>query len=257
MIAEELIQTTNEDLLQEFVQTRDPEIKRELVLRYKNMVRIVAIQMRGVYASFAEIDDIINEGIIALMGALEKFDPSKNVKFESYASLRIRGSIVDLARKQDWVPRSIRKMAKNIDEAESRLYLRLDRAPTEHEIADYLGLELDKYRKTLGETAMYNVLSLDAMIDGMHGECMASQIMDTCEESPSQNLQKKELNKMVQKGIGNLREKEQLVVSLYYRKDLNMKEIAKVIGVSEPRVSQIHANAIRKLRCFMENYRNV
>lgn len=254
MMAEGLVQKSNEDLLQEFLKTRDHETKRELVLRYRNMVRIVAMQMRGVYASFADIDDIINEGIIALMAALEKYDPSKNVKFESYASLRIRGAIVDLARKQDWVPRGVRKMAKNIDEAENRLHFNLGRSPSEKEIADYLGLDLDKYRKCLSETGMYNVLSLDALIDGMHGESIASQMLGDCEESPSQELQKKELKKMIQEGIERLKDNEQLVISLYYRKELNMKEIAKVIGVSEPRVSQIHANAIRKLRHFMGGY---
>lgn len=254
MMAEGLTQKSNEDLLHEFLETRDSDLKRELVLRHRNMVRMVAMQMRGVYASFADIDDIINEGIIALMGALEKYDPSKNVKFESYASLRIRGTIIDLARKQDWVPRSVRKMAKKMDEAESVLYLSLGRFPTEKEIADHLGLNLDKYRKILGETGMYNVLSLDALVDGMNGEAVSSHIVGSFDESPGEKLQKKELKKLLQDGIEKLKENEQLVLSLYYRKELNMKEIAKVIGVSEPRVSQIHANAIRKLRCFIKGY---
>ncbi|WP_245157134.1 sigma-70 family RNA polymerase sigma factor [Anaerovorax sp. IOR16] len=254
MMAEGLTQKSNEDLLHEFLETRDSDLKRELVLRHRNMVRMVAMQMRGVYVSFADIDDIINEGIIALMGALEKYDPSKNVKFESYASLRIRGTIIDLARKQDWVPRSVRKMAKKMDEAESVLYLSLGRFPTEKEIADHLGLNLDKYRKILGETGMYNVLSLDALVDGMNGEAVSSHIVGSFDESPGEKLQKKELKKLLQDGIEKLKENEQLVLSLYYRKELNMKEIAKVIGVSEPRVSQIHANAIRKLRCFIKGY---
>ncbi len=254
MVEEGLIQKNNEELLQEFLRTRDGVLKRELVLRHKNMVRMVAMQMRGVYASFAEIDDIINEGIIALMGALEKYDPSKNVKFESYASLRIRGTIVDLARKQDWVPRSIRKMAKKMDEAESTLYLSLGRSANEQELADYLGVSLEKYRKVLGETGMYNILSLDALVDGMNGEAVSCQVAATQEEAPGETLQKKELSKLLQDGIAELKEKEQLVLSLYYRKELNMKEIAKVIGISEPRVSQIHSNAIRKLRHFIKNY---
>jgi len=254
MVAEGLTQKSNEELLNEFINTRDSELKRELVLRHRNMVRIVAMQMRGVYASFAEIDDIINEGIIALMGALERYDPSKNVKFESYASLRIRGTIVDLARKQDWVPRSVRKMAKKIDEAESALYISLGRSANEQEIAAYLGLNLEKYRKILGETGMYNILSLDALVDGVNGEAVSSQIVSGSDDAPGEKLQKKELKKLLQDGIVELKENEQLVLSLYYRKELSMKEIAKVIGVSEPRVSQIHANAIRKLRHFIKGY---
>lgn len=245
----------NEELLADYLKTRDNAMKQALVLRYRNMVKTVALQMRGVYASFTELDDVINEGIIALMQAIERFDPSKNVKFESYASLRIRGTIVDLARRQDWIPRSVRKMGKAIDFAEGELRIKLGRAPSEQEMADHLGLDLDKYRKAVGETGMYNVLSLDAIIDEMHGETVVTQCGSASEEeAPGQAMQAAELKKFMEEGIEALRDKEKLVISLYYRKELSMKEIAKVIGVSEPRVSQIHANAIRKLRVQMSDY---
>lgn len=243
---------TNEELLAEFIETRDRAVKQELILRYSYIVKTIAMQMRGVYISFAEMDDVVNEGLIALMGALEKFDPSKNVKFVSYASLRVRGAIVDFARKQDWTPRSVRKMAKEIDSAAGELHIELGRSPTEHEVAARMGIEIDKYRKALGDTSLYNLLSLDALLDESQGggDIADENYMD----EPAQRLQNAELYTVLKNAIMELKPKEQLVISLYYRKELNMKEIAKVLEVSEPRVSQIQANAIRNLRKALEKY---
>lgn len=248
---------TNEELLDEFVETRDPGLKRELVLRYSYIVKSVAMQMRGVYASFAEVDDIINEGIIALMSALDKFDPHRNVKFNSYASLRIRGAVIDLARKQDWVPRSVRRFAKDVDEASNALYASLGRVPTEEEIAAHMNMPIEKYQKLLGKTGFFNLLSLDALIDESQFSGTAANGVPTesnLDVLPAENFGRKELYGALKDAVLKLRPKEQLVISLYYRKELNMKEIAKVLGVSEPRVSQIQAVALRKLRKSFEIY---
>ena len=253
MLAKEYEVKTNDELLAEFLKTRDHSIKQELVLRYGYLVKTIASQLRGVYINFAEMDDIVNEGIIALMGAIEKFDESRNVKFVSYASLRIRGSIIDFARKQDWAPRSVRKMAKEIDSATGELYVELGRAPTEGEVAGKMGLGIEKYRKALGDTSLYNMLSLDALLEESQGG--PGDLMDAGDEDePAQRLQNVELYQMLRDAIQTLKPKEQLVISLYYRKELNMKEIAKVLDVSEPRVSQIQSNAIRHLRKSMERY---
>lgn len=248
---------TNEELLEEFVDTRDPGLKRELVLRYSYIVKSVAMQMRGVYASFAEVDDIINEGIIALMSALDKFDPHRNVKFNSYASLRIRGAVIDLARKQDWVPRSVRRFAKDVDEASNALYASLGRVPTEEEIAAHMNMPIEKYQKLLGKTGFFNLLSLDALIDESQFSGSVSNGVpaeSNLDLLPAENFSRKELYGTLKDAVLQLRPKEQLVISLYYRKELNMKEIAKVLGVSEPRVSQIQAGALRKLRKSFELY---
>ncbi|MCL1809350.1 MAG: FliA/WhiG family RNA polymerase sigma factor [Clostridiales bacterium] len=243
---------TNEELLSEFLETRSHGLKQELALRYSYIVKTIAMQMRGVYISFADMDDIVNEGVIALMGAIEKFDPSRNVKFVSYASLRVRGAIIDFARKQDWAPRSVRKMAKEIDSAAGELHIELGRSPTEHEVAAKMGLEIDKYRKALGDTSLYNLLSLDALLDESQG---GGDIADESYiDEPAQRLQNAELYAVLKNAVSELKPKEQLVISLYYRKELNMKEIAKVLEVSEPRVSQIQANAIRSLRKSLEKY---
>ena len=243
---------TTEELLSEFLETRQQSIKHELVLRYSYIVKTIAMQMRGIYISFAEMDDIVNEGIIALMGAIEKFDTSRNVKFASYASLRIRGAIIDFARKQDWAPRSVRKMAKEIDNATGELHIELGRSPTEHEVASKIGLGIDKYRKALGDTSLYNLISLDALLDESQGGGDVADEKAT--DDPSQKLQNAELYSVLKDALQTLKPKEQLVISLYYRKELSMKEIAKVLEVSEPRVSQIQASAIRHLRKALEKY---
>jgi len=243
---------TSEELLAEFLETREQSVKHELILRYSYIVKTIAMQMRGVYISFAEIDDIVNEGIIALMGAIEKFDSEKNVKFVSYASLRIRGAIIDFARKQDWAPRSVRKMAKEIDNAIGELNIDLGRSPMEHEVAAKMGLEIDKYRKALCDTSLYNIMSLDALLDESqgNGDIASESLLD----DPAHQLQNAELNNVLKEAIRSLKPKEQLVISLYYRKELSMKEIAKILEVSEPRVSQIQTNAIRQLRKALEKY---
>ncbi len=244
---------TNEELLNEYLATKDGQVKQEIVLRYCHMVKTVAMQMRGVYVSFADIDDMINEGIIALMGAVEKFDPSKNVKFESYASLRIRGTIIDIARKQDWVPRNVRKAGKAIDNATTELFSKLGRYPTEQEIADHLGMALDKYLKLLGETNLYNVLSLDSLLDSMQSNVQINSLTEDDEQLlPGLGLESNETKEMLKDAVLSLKENEQKVISLYYRKELSMKEIAKVLEISEPRVSQIHASALAKMRAYME-----
>ncbi|MCR4601854.1 MAG: FliA/WhiG family RNA polymerase sigma factor [Clostridia bacterium] len=247
---------TNEALLAAYKESGDGAMKQELVIRYSYLVKAVAMQMRGAYISFAEIDDIVNEGIIALMGAIEKFDPSRNVKLETYASLRIKGTIVDIARKQDWTPRNVRKKAKDIDKATMELYEQNGKMPSNQEVADYMGMTMDKYYKAIGETNLYNVVSLDSMVTDFQDSFNAMPVSGCVdpEESPSEALQKKEMKDVLKNAITSLSKREQLIISLYYRKELSMKEIARVLEVSEPRISQLHSTAIKKLRLSMESY---
>lgn len=247
---------TVEDLFKLYRETGDIYIKQEIVMRYSGIVKTIAIQLRGVYVSFTDMDDIINEGIITLMQAVDKFDPEKNVKFESYASLRIRGAIVDLARKQDWVPRNVRKLGKAIEQTFSELYFQLGRYPTDEEVAEHLGITVEKYYKALGETNLFNILSLDALVDGIQEEGQNEKFLKdhNSESMPSLSLEQKELETILKNSVDSLKENEQMVVSLYYRRELSMKEIAKVMGISEPRVSQLHSAALKKLRVNLESY---
>ncbi|MEF9941535.1 MAG: FliA/WhiG family RNA polymerase sigma factor [Lachnospiraceae bacterium] len=244
---------TNEELLIEYKNNHDLAIKQELVMRYVYVVKSISLQMRNVYVSFTQLDDIINEGVLVIMNAIDKFDLDKNVKFETYISKRIRGMIIDLARKQDWVPRSVRKSAKDIDNATMQLYNELGRFPSSQEIADYLEIDVDKYQDTLGKTTLFNVLSLDIVIEEASETRKPIQpVSQNMSEQPEQHMLDEEMKSIIASGIGLLKEKEQTVISLYYVDELNMKDIAKVMQVSEPRISQIHANAIRKLKLYMQ-----
>lgn len=243
---------TNDELFLEYKETGDQRIKQELVLRYIYIVKNIAVQMKGVYASFAQMDDIINESVIVLMNSIEKFAPNMNVKFETYISKRLRGLIIDMARKQDWIPRNVRKNARMIDDATNELFNRLGRFPSDEEMAEYLGVSLEKYQsKLLSKTNLYNLISLDAVFDGQGGQAGVQNIADDG-DTPEQLLEKKEMEEILKQGIGTLRPNEQMVLSLHYRKELNMKEIASVMNLSESRISQIHTNALRKLRIYMQ-----
>jgi len=243
------------DLLVLYKETDLQELKWPLVLRYEWLVRTIALQIFGVYSSFAQLDDIINEGVITLMSAVDKFDLEKGIKFETYVSKRIRGMIIDLARQQDWLPRSVRKRSREIDQTVTELHYSLGRYPTDFEICRKLGISITKYRADLLNIDLCNIMSLESLFENR--DLMNSGIPlpagDTTTQ-PEQNLQDAEFHEKLVEGVRSLRENEQLVLSLYYQKELTMREIAVVMEISEPRISQIHSKAIQKLRHFLEQY---
>lgn len=245
------------ELLALYKQTGDEELKWPLVLRYEGLIKSAALQIRGVYSSFAQVDDIVSEGILTLLSSLDKFDPDKGIKFETYVAKRIRGMVIDLARKQDWLPRNIRQRAKEIDTAVSHLANELGRFPTDHEVADHLGIPADKYQKEAARVALSNTLSLDALMDARDIEGYRFEVStEDPTVQPETVLEDQELQETLAAGIAALQKNEQIVLSLYYEKNLHMKEIAQIMGVSEPRISQIHSRAIQKLREHMGTYMN-
>ena len=251
----EIEEMDTQDLLRLYKETGDESLKWPLVLRYEGLIKSAAMQIRGVYSSFAQIDDIINEGIITLLGAIDKFDPDKGVKFETYVSKRIRGMVIDLARKQDWIPRNIRKRAKEIDAASAELATALGRTPTDGEIARHLGITQERYQKDAANIALSNVLSLDVLMDTREAAGYPMEVPSSDAQSqPELVLQEREMQRALAQGIASLRENEQIVLSLYYERNLHLKEIAQVMELSEPRISQIHTRAIQKLRNYMESY---
>jgi RNA polymerase sigma factor for flagellar operon FliA len=246
-----------EELLIAYKTTGDQNLKWPLVMRYEKLIKSVALQIRGVYSSFAQVDDIVDEGIITLLSAIDKYDPDKGVKFETYVAKRIRGMVVDLARKQDWLPRNIRQRAKEIDRATSALANSLGRFPTEEEVAEYLHIPLERYQRDAASASLSNVLSLDALMDAKNFDGYRLEIpAEDTDGQPESAFQEQELQTALAQGIQKLRKNERVVLSLYYEKNLPMKEIAQVMDVSKPRVSQIHARAIQKLRTYMESYLN-
>ncbi len=254
---EEIEAMSTADLLAAYKRTGDEELKWPLVLRYEGLIKSAALQIRGVYSSFAQVDDIVSEGILTLLSAIDKFDPDKGIKFETYVSKRIRGMVIDLARKQDWLPRNIRQRAKEIDAAVSSLANELGRFPTDHEVASHLGIPTDKYQKEAARVALSNTLSLDALMDARDMEGYRFEVSSEDPKiQPETVLEDQELQQTLAQGIASLQKNEQIVLSLYYEKNLHMKEIAQVMGVSEPRISQIHSRAIQKLREFMGSYMN-
>nr|WP_325186439.1 FliA/WhiG family RNA polymerase sigma factor [uncultured Oscillibacter sp.] len=245
-----------QELLRLYKETGDEMLKWPLVLRYEGLIKSAAMQIRGVYSSFAQIDDIINEGILTLLWAIDKYDPDKGVKFETYVSKRIRGMVIDLARKQDWMPRNVRQRAREIDLAASELSSELGRYPTDGEIAQRLGVSPERYQKDAANVALSNILSLDMLMDTREDGYQLEIASGDSQSQPETALQEREMQRALAAGIATLRKNEQIVLSLYYEKNLHLKEIAQVMELSEPRISQIHTRAIQKLRSYMEAYMN-
>ena len=220
-ITQDFSHMTNEELLDEYMHNRSREIKEELTLRYIPLVRQIAKQMWNVYSNFSQIDDIINEGVFVIMTALDRYEVDKNVKFESYVV--------------------------------KRLYECLERPPTDEEIAGELGITLKHYYEQQQRIALFNVISLDLIMDETADKKWKDSVPVVGEESdPELQSLRNEKKDCLRRGIEALVENERLVISLYYEQELSIKEIAGVLGVSKPRISQIHINALKKLKTYME-----
>ena len=247
---EKLRDKTNEELLAMYQESGELVIKQELVMRYLYIVKTIASQMRGVYAGSLQMEDIINEGVIAIMKGIDRYDPERDNKFETFISRRIRGMIIDLVRKNDWMPRDFRKQIRLMEEA--RVALGGD--PTDEEIAASLGMDVKKYRKFQRMSVIMNVLSLDMLVDDEEEHQALKLSSKDTSSQPEKAFLREESRKLLAEAVKGLKEKEQMVISLYYVEELNMGQIAGIMGVSEPRISQIHSSAIKKLKEQMSHY---
>ncbi len=243
----------NEALLILYKETGDQNLKWELVLRYTDFVKKIAVQTVGLYSSFAQLDDIVNEGVLVLLQAVDRFEIDKQVKFETYISKRLRGMIIDLARKQDWLPRKVRQKVSQINKAVDAISSDLGRMPTNEEVAKQMGLEKEEYEKMISDTAVTHMLSLEVLLD-TYGSASGRILSNTDNgpDLPDTILEEKQLHNLLKDSIKSLKENEQMVLSLYYERELTMKEIAEVMNISAPRVSQIHSRAIQNLRYDMQ-----
>ena len=245
---------SNEELLDMYRKEGKLEVKQALVLRYLYIVKTIAFQMQNIYSGSLQMEDIINEGVIAIMKGIDRYDPERDNKFETFISRRIRGMIIDLVRKNDWMPRDFRKQVKAMETVQNTLSRNLGRPPSDEEVAAAMEMDLKKYRKFQRMSTMMNVLSLD-MITDEEGEHQSMQLSSSDADSqPERAFLEEESRKILAEAVNSLKEKEKLVVSLYYVEELNMGQIAQVLGVSEPRISQIHSSAIRKLKAYMNTY---
>lgn len=232
---------------------RETAVRDELIRQYSYLVRCIAIKVVGRYQYFNYMDDIVSEGLIALMDAVQKFDVSKNVKFETYASIRIRGAMIDYIRKQDCFPRRLKKMARVINEADEVLNQRFGRSPTDAELARYLKVDVDEYEKMLAETCSMNMLSFEEIVYEKGTEDLKLHLSDSI-AGPEQAMAEKELKDILAENIDRLDEKEKIVISLYYKEQLKIREISGILGISDSRVSQIHSSALKKLKKSIGKY---
>ncbi len=233
----------------------DPEIRRRLLGLYLPLVRSVAGRMAMGFPRSVDIQDLINTGVLGLSEAFKKFDPERGVKFETYAVPRIRGAILDELRALDWVPRSTRAKARNIDRATVSLENDHGRPPTEEELAKRLECTHGELLAAMGDVSNATILSLDEVI--FHDEenrqvPRIESVEDKSEPSALKTALKAEMHSYLKVAISNLTEQEKLVIALYYFEELTLKEIGVVMTISESRVSQIHTKAVGKLRGLIQ-----
>ena len=245
---------TNEELFVLYQESRDQGIKQELTLRYLYLAKSVAIQMNNLYSDFMQMEDIIHEGVIAIMKGIDRYNPERDSKFETFISRRIRGTVIDLIRQNNWIPRNYHTNRQSIENARQYLYEKQGHIPSDEEIAGYLRMNLRKFQRIQRMSTMMNVLSLDMITRGDENGQAVQVPSDDIEGQPEDIFFKGETVKTLVEAVEKLKEKEKLVISLYYVEELSMTQVAQVLNVSEPRISQIHSEAIRKLKAYMKSH---
>jgi len=243
---------TTEEIWVKYKETNNINEKKELIERYLPLVKIVAGRMYNFYGSKIEFDDLVGYGVLGLIDSIDKYDIDKNVKFETYAQIRIRGTIIDNIRKVDWIPRSLRKKSRDIQKAMSELEIKKNQYPTNLELAKHLNIPIEELENTLASVSTFNVVSLEEFLSE-NGECSFSYEYNN--NTPENILEKNEMKKALYDAIDYLPEKEKLVISLYYYNELTYKEIGQILNLSESRISQIHSKAILNIKAKIEKER--
>ncbi len=245
-----------EQLWERYRRNKTPELREQIIIEYAPLVKLVAGRLNMYLGYNVEFEDLVSYGIFGLIDAIDKFDVEKDVKFETYASLRIRGSILDQIRKMDWIPRTVRQKQKKIDEAIKSVEARTGRTASDEEVAAELGLSEDELLGWQSQLKVTNVVSLNEYV-----EQGAEPVMETRGNShfiqPEELIEQNELKEMLQKAMGQLTEKESKVILLYYYEEMTLKEISRVLGVSESRVSQLHTKALSKMQKIMGSYMGI
>lgn len=243
-----------ENLWRTYQQTKSPAIKEKLILEYASMVKFVVGRLLIHVSQHVEYDDLISYGIFGLIDAIDKYDIDKGVKFETYASLRIRGAIIDNIRKMDWVPRTLRQKNKEYERLFTKLESELGREPLETELAEHLKLTLEETRELVKKSTVLSLISLDDYLEQNYEKAIS---FGSPEDTPEGYIDKKELHRMLTETIEELSEKEQKVVTLYYFENLTLKEISGIMGVSESRTSQMHLKAIKRMQNRLGKYKSI
>lgn len=242
-------------LWEEYSKVRTPELREKIIIEYAGLVKIVAGRL-SIYLGYnVEYDDLVGYGTFGLIDAIDKFDYDKGVKFETYASLRIRGAILDQIRKMDWIPRTLRQKQKRLDSAYQKIESMYGRVATDEEIANELEISIDELETWQNQTKISNLVSLDEYMEQGEGHVESNQSEDFAQ--PQKIVEKRELKELLIKALDYLTEKEKKVIVLYYYEDLTLKEISAVLEVSESRISQLHTKALQKMRQKLGNNLNI
>lgn len=251
------MKTVDKDKLwKEYQKKPTQEIREQLIIEYSQLVKLVAGRLSMYLGHNVEYDDLVGYGVFGLIDAIDKFDADKNVKFETYASLRIRGSILDQIRKMDWIPRTVRQRQRKIDEAIKQVEMRTGKTVTDEELALELGVSEEELCNWQSQLKVTNVVSLTEF-----EETGPEPVMDATHNShfaqPEDVIAQDELKQMLIEALELLTEKERRVIELYYYEDMTLKEISKILDVSESRVSQLHTKGLVKMRKKMGPYMDI
>ena len=234
-----------------FVESRDATLRDELILKYMPLVRFVVSRLGIPPTSLLDVEDLVSYGMMGLINAVDRYDPSRGVRFEAFATARIRGEVIDQLRVLNWLPRSAVSRIRQVETTLAVIEQRMGRPATDEEAAREIGIPVDRYRQMLVEAGV-SVLSLDAPLSMFSVEDEATTLGELLEDmhtpGPAEQTERRELQLALSAALDHLPERERLLLSLYYHEELTMKEISRVMVVSESRVCQLHAQAILRLR---------
>jgi RNA polymerase sigma factor for flagellar operon FliA len=245
-------ETALRELWHDFKATGEGQLRERLILHYSPLVKYVAGRVGVGLPPNIEQADLVSYGIFGLIDAIEKFDLDRAIKFETYAISRIKGAIIDELRAIDWIPRSVRYKAREVEKAYAALEAKLHRTPTEAEVAGELGIGLDELHTIFSQVSFVNVIALDELLNvgGERGDklSLVDTLEDTKAEDPVEVFETEETKYLLSRAINTLPEREKIVVTLYYYEGLTLAEIGQVLGVTESRICQMHTKAVLQLR---------
>jgi RNA polymerase sigma factor for flagellar operon FliA len=251
-------EASRKKLLEEYAKNRGADAREKLIIEYAPLVKVVAGRLSMYLGYNVEFEDLCSYGIFGLIDAIDKFDNLKDVKFETYASLRIRGSILDQIRKMDWIPRTIRQKQKKIDAVIHEIEVTKGHVATDEEIAQALGITDDEYSEWQSQMKITGLVSLDEFVES-GADVASSPTSQTTAHflSPEESIDKKELTEKLSEALSGLSEKEQQIITLYYYEEMTLKEIAQTLEVSESRISQLHTRALKKMKEKLGPYMDI
>jgi len=260
MEEQSLAQIKRESMPDFGVEPVDQGWQEQMVLQYAPLIKYIASRLALRLPSHISMEDLVSSGIIGLIDAVQKFDPSKNINFKTYAEFRIKGAILDELRSLDWIPRSVRKKSHLIEDAYAQLQRRLGRPAEAEEVAEFLGLELEEFYRLLDETKTVSVVALEEGRKNVGGRVsyLEYELLETIKDESARDsllsVHFCELQEIMVRAIESLPDKEKLLISLYYYEELTMKEIGQIMGYTESRISQLHTQAMYRLRHKLREY---